>query len=761
MADSGAGTLRPAELAGLFAWRAERAVHSRATYERAKRVLDVAVCLSTLPAALLVLLACAVAVRLESPGPLVEPQWCAGRGGRRFRRYRLRTVQHAAGNDAAFEARPGHHGLAIVREAERTRVGRVLEASGLADLPQLVNVLRGEMSLVGPRPAAHDVAPGRLWHTARLEAKPGVVSAAQVSRLPSLGAEERVRLEIGYIRNATIALDARILLQGAAIAVGRWLDLLRYGAGAALPVAIAGAPATRPAPVPSPPRIAPQPRPAAVPRAHAAQATARPRVPYWTVRGPLLAGADFLAIVGAIALSYYLRFALRLELPGAVVGAATNASHFLLYLQGAGILAGAWQYGLWRGGSYHRGLRGSSAPAARLTAVAASGAYALAALMAIAFLFRDLLLSRQVYAVGAVLAAAAVAGVHAAFGALDRRRAARGDVAGRVVIVGVSASARDFAETLRREAPWMGVVGFLAEHGAADGGGGEAVLGDVRDIAPVHRRLRFDTLVLASPRLSAAAMEGGSEPGMSLLNFCEDQGISLYMLSGSFSVAVSPEEVASFSEMPLIRLKDASLHPLYAFVKRAVDIVVAVAVIVGGLPLWLLLAALVKLGSPGPLFFTQLRAGQGGRPFRMYKFRSMSADAETRLAGLVDLADLPEPVFKLKNDPRVTRLGRWMRHTGMDEIPQLINVLRGEMSIVGPRPEEARLVDRYTPWQRRRLKAKPGITGYQQVKNRGGTSLAERVRLDLVYLKHQSLVLDLYILLKTPAVLIRGSGVTH
>ncbi|HEX8906548.1 MAG TPA: sugar transferase, partial [Longimicrobiaceae bacterium] len=500
-------------------------------------------------------------------------------------------------------------------------------------------------------------------------------------------------------------------------------------------------------------------RPAAVPRAREA-AAARPRGGYWTMRNGLLACADGVSIVGAIILSYYVRFASQLALPGAVAGIEASGDLLLRYVKSACILAAVWQYALWRGGAYQRGLRGSSAPTVRIAVLASGGACALAAVMAIGVMYRDLLLSRQVYVMGAALALAALATVREAFERLDRRRAARGDVAGRVLVVGVNESARNFADTLRRDAPWMQVMGFLAEEGA-DGGRGDAVVGSVRDVASLHRQLGFDTLVLASPGLAAEAMSGGRDDRVSLVNFCEERGISLYMLSGSFSVAVSPEEVGSFSGMPLIRLEDAALHPMYALVKRLADIVAALACIVIGLPLWLLVAALVKLTSPGPLFFTQLRAGQHGRPFRMYKFRSMTADAEERLGELVDLAHLATPVFKLKNDPRVTPVGRWMRRTGLDEIPQLLNVLRGEMSIVGPRPEEARLVDQYTPGQRRRLKAKPGITGYQQIRNRGGTDLAERVEYDLVYLKHQGPMLDLYILWNTPAVLVRGSGITH
>jgi lipopolysaccharide/colanic/teichoic acid biosynthesis glycosyltransferase len=142
----------------------------------------------------------------------------------------------------------------------------------------------------------------------------------------------------------------------------------------------------------------------------------------------------------------------------------------------------------------------------------------------------------------------------------------------------------------------------------------------------------------------------------------------------------------------------------------------------------------------------------------MYKFRSMVEDAEERLGELVDFDKIEEPVFKLSEDPRVTPVGKFLRRTSLDETPQMINVLLGSMSLVGPRPEQVELVARYTPWQRRRLKAKPGITGYQQVMSRGDLSLARRIEYDLYYLKFQSLFLDLYILFKTLIVVLRGDG---
>jgi lipopolysaccharide/colanic/teichoic acid biosynthesis glycosyltransferase len=218
------------------------------------------------------------------------------------------------------------------------------------------------------------------------------------------------------------------------------------------------------------------------------------------------------------------------------------------------------------------------------------------------------------------------------------------------------------------------------------------------------------------------------------------------------------------------------------FAKRILDIVVSGALIILTLPIMVVIALLVKLDSYGPAVFTQVRIGGnrrranapngggmdlvregrtkdfGGRPFTMYKFRSMVQEAEAMLPSLVNLGGLSEPVYKLDNDPRVTRFGRLLRQTSLDELPQLFNVLMGNMSLVGPRPEAMRIVELYGEKHKRRLQVKPGLTGLQQVMCRGTKSMSERLNWDMHYIKHHSLWLDLVILFKTFFVVMRGNG---
>jgi lipopolysaccharide/colanic/teichoic acid biosynthesis glycosyltransferase len=175
-------------------------------------------------------------------------------------------------------------------------------------------------------------------------------------------------------------------------------------------------------------------------------------------------------------------------------------------------------------------------------------------------------------------------------------------------------------------------------------------------------------------------------------------------------------------------------------------------------PLFLVIPLLIWLDSRGRVLFVQERAGENGRPFRMYKFRSMVADAEEQLEQLVNLDGLAEPVYKIADDPRVTRLGRFLRRTSLDELPQFFNVLLGQMSMVGPRPESMDMVNRYNLWQRKRLAVKPGITGPMQVSGRGDLSLEERIRIELMYISNYSVLNDIRFLLRTIPAVFRGKG---
>lgn len=201
------------------------------------------------------------------------------------------------------------------------------------------------------------------------------------------------------------------------------------------------------------------------------------------------------------------------------------------------------------------------------------------------------------------------------------------------------------------------------------------------------------------------------------------------------------------------QVSEVKVH--YLFMKRTLDIIGAAAGLVILLPLFVVVGILIKLEDrQGPVFFKQIRVGRNGKPFGMYKFRSMVTNAEAMLDQLLEQNETTGAMFKMKNDPRVTRIGRFIRKTSIDELPQLWNVLKGDMSLVGPRPPLPREVDEYTEYDKLRLLATPGCTGLWQVSGRSNIGFREMVELDLKYIKERSIALDLKLIFKTIAAMV-------
>jgi len=209
-------------------------------------------------------------------------------------------------------------------------------------------------------------------------------------------------------------------------------------------------------------------------------------------------------------------------------------------------------------------------------------------------------------------------------------------------------------------------------------------------------------------------------------------------------------------------IQDFILRPLvsgrrYIQVKRLIDLALVILLLLPALVLLALCAVAIRVESPGPVVFTQWRTGRHGRRFKVYKLRTMVANAEALKARYAHLNVLTPPDFKIINDPRLTRVGRFLRRTSLDELPQILNIIRGEMSFVGPRPTSFH-AKTYQPWQRERLRATPGLTGLWQVVGRAEVDFDERCRLDIFYVRHCSLRLDLLILLHTAGAVFGGRG---
>ena len=235
-------------------------------------------------------------------------------------------------------------------------------------------------------------------------------------------------------------------------------------------------------------------------------------------------------------------------------------------------------------------------------------------------------------------------------------------------------------------------------------------------------------------------------------------GVELSLVPGIVELRTGEVQLDSSLGMPVMHIYHTSFSGYNYFIKRSFDIFLSLAVMICGLLPFLVIAALIKLNSSGPVFFRQKRVGRNGGTFDIYKFRTMGIDAERQLAALSHLNERTGNVFKMKNDPRVTSVGKWLRRLSLDEFPQFINVLRGEMSIAGPRPPTVNEYLEYSDEAKKRLHVLPGITGLWQVSGRADLDFEQMLALDFYYIEHWSLGLDLRIVIKTPLAMISVKG---
>jgi exopolysaccharide biosynthesis polyprenyl glycosylphosphotransferase len=276
-------------------------------------------------------------------------------------------------------------------------------------------------------------------------------------------------------------------------------------------------------------------------------------------------------------------------------------------------------------------------------------------------------------------------------------------------------------------------------------------LGSLADISEVARELAIERVVVTEGEMSRLDAER-------LIEECKAEGLALTFLPQHYGLLGPGIELNRLAELPVLDFRFSDPPRSTVAMKRAMDVVVSALLLALLSPLLLGVAIWILLDDGRPVFFRQRRAGKEGAPFTMFKFRTMVNDAEQRLPELVDIESLDQPAFKIPDDPRVTRSGRWLRRTSVDELPQLWNVLRGEMSLVGPRPEEESVVALYDERQRGRLAIKPGMTGPMQVYGRSDLTFEERLAMERDYLDNLSLLTDLAILLRTPRAMVRGEG---
>jgi exopolysaccharide biosynthesis polyprenyl glycosylphosphotransferase len=325
----------------------------------------------------------------------------------------------------------------------------------------------------------------------------------------------------------------------------------------------------------------------------------------------------------------------------------------------------------------------------------------------------------------------------------------------RVILVGAGDVGRMVMRTVVAR-PDIGyqLIGFLDDNpakGFTDIGPFRA-LGPIENLSQILNAETVDSVIICLPWQSHRMIQR-------LLRTCEQHSVRAQVVPDLFQVTKNQVYVEELNGIPLISTRDISIRGWNLLIKRASDLILGAIAAAISLPFCLIIALAIKLESPGPVLFTQMRIGRNGKPFRCYKFRSMVESAAMMRQDLGQLNEASGPLFKLRNDPRCTRVGRFIRRFSIDELPQILNVLAGDMSLVGPRPNIPDEVEQYQGWHKKRLTVSPGITGLWQVSGRSNLTFDEMVLLDIYYVENWNLVMDLGILLRSiPAILLaRGA----
>jgi exopolysaccharide biosynthesis polyprenyl glycosylphosphotransferase len=324
----------------------------------------------------------------------------------------------------------------------------------------------------------------------------------------------------------------------------------------------------------------------------------------------------------------------------------------------------------------------------------------------------------------------------------------------RLLVVGSSDAGKMIMQSVRNR-PDLGyeVVGFVDRRDSerAPQFGRFERLGSIDDLPGLIASERIDDIIVALPGSAHEQLNP-------VVRLCEQTGIGLKLIPDLFDVSLSRVQVDNIAGIPLLDVREKPIRRLERATKRAVDLVIGTSVLLLSLPVMAVVAVLIHLDTGGPIFIRQERVGKDGRPFNCYKLRSMHVDADSLLATLLERNEASGPLFKMRNDPRCTRVGRHLRRLSLDELPQIWNVVKGEMSLVGPRPPLVAEVAKYEEWQMRRLEVKPGMTGIWQVSGRSTLTFDEMVMMDVMYVDSWSPALDLKILLRTGLAVIAGRG---
>jgi len=325
----------------------------------------------------------------------------------------------------------------------------------------------------------------------------------------------------------------------------------------------------------------------------------------------------------------------------------------------------------------------------------------------------------------------------------------------RVLIIGSGQRAHLLARRLKGASEWgLQVVGFLdpSDPDKYNHRENDNVLGHVSQISEVLRSNIVDEIIIAVPRRMLDDIQA-------IIDACQEEGVKLRYMADLYDFEAARVKLTMVGNIPLLSFEPVAQNETMLIVKRFVDLVMTIFAFPFLVPIFVLVSVAIRMDSPGPAIFTQERMGLHKRRFRLFKFRTMVVDAEVRMAEVEHLNEAEGPNFKIANDPRMTRLGAFLRKTSIDELPQLLNVLLGDMSLVGPRPMSLRDVNLFDKGiQRKRFSVRPGLTCLWQVSGRSNLSFDDWLRLDLKYIDNWSLGLDFKILFRTVPAVLKGSG---
>jgi exopolysaccharide biosynthesis polyprenyl glycosylphosphotransferase len=477
------------------------------------------------------------------------------------------------------------------------------------------------------------------------------------------------------------------------------------------------------------------------PQARVARA-ARPEPQPLRLRGVIMCLDAFLTALGLLA-SYYLRVAITSDPPVSL----------LAHLALLPVIVPLWLVLLMFFNAYRR--PGLATLVDFSWSVARAVAAGLVLLLTLLFLLKVHHISRAIVVLFVGLDFVALTAVRFVILGAFQRAARTGDNLRRVLVVGTGSRAGRLARAVTdRPDLAISIVGYLDTDATQVGRPllGSTIIGTIDEIPSILRDHIVDEVILAVPGRMLPTMA-------SPVRACEREGIALRVMSDFFDINAARLTLERIGDIPLLRFESVAHDEWKLVIKRIMDVLITLLAMPVLLPVLAALAIAIKLDSPGPVLFIQDRVGLYRRRFRMLKFRTMVDGSERMQEEFEHLNQIEGPVFKIFNDPRVTRVGRFLRRTSLDELPQLLNVLKGDMSLVGPRPLPLRDVNRFDQAsQRKRFVVKPGLTCLWQVSGRSTLPFTEWLRLDLWYIDNWSLSLDVKLLLRTIPVVLRGTG---